>query len=46
MILITGTSGFAGHKTIQMCPNTVACSLLRAWSENEIRHFFSKRESL
>ena len=37
MILVTGASGFVGHKIMQMCKDTLACPSLRGASEDEIK---------
>ena len=37
MILVTGATGFVGHKLIEMCDNTVAASSLRGATEDEVR---------
>lgn len=37
MILVTGASGFVGHKIMEMCTDTIACPSLRGMSEDEIR---------
>ena len=37
MILVTGASGFVGHKIMECCRNTIACPSLRDKSEDEIR---------
>ena len=38
MILVTGASGFVGHKIMELCKDTIACPSLRGMSEEEIRH--------
>ena len=37
MILVTGATGFVGHKLMEMCQNTVACPSLRGATEEDIR---------
>lgn len=37
MILVTGASGFVGHKILQMCADTVAAPSLRGMTEEDIR---------
>ena len=37
MILLTGATGFVGHKILQMYPDAVVCPSLRGASENTIR---------
>ena len=37
MILVTGASGFVGHKIMQMCKDTIACPSLRGMTEDEIK---------
>ena len=37
MILVTGASGFVGHKIMQLCGDTVACPSLRGMSERDIQ---------
>lgn len=37
MILLTGTSGFVGHKIMEMCKGVVAAPSLRGMSEDEIK---------
>ncbi len=37
MILVTGAKGFAGHKIMEMCENTVAAPSLRNASQEEIK---------
>lgn len=37
MILVTGASGFVGHKIMQICRDTIACPSLRGMTEDEIR---------
>ncbi len=37
MILVTGASGFVGHKIIEMCKNTIASPSLRDKTEDEIK---------
>ena len=37
MILVTGAKGFAGHKIMEMCGNTVAAPSLRNASQEEIK---------
>ncbi len=37
MILVTGASGFVGHKIMEMCKDVVAAPSLRGMSEDEIR---------
>ena len=37
MILVTGASGFVGHKIMQLCGDTVACPSLRGMSEGDIQ---------
>jgi len=37
MILVTGASGFVGHKIMECCRNTIACPSLRDKTEDEIR---------
>ena len=37
MILVTGASGFVGHKIMQLCKDTIACPSLRGASEDTIR---------
>jgi len=37
MILVTGASGFVGHKIMQLCKDVVACPSLRGMSEDEVR---------
>ena len=37
MILVTGATGFVGHKIMQLCSDTVACPSLRGMSEGDIQ---------
>ena len=37
MILVTGASGFVGHKIMQLCKDTIPCPSLRDTSEEAIR---------
>ena len=37
MILVTGASGFVGHKIMQLCKDTIPCPSLRDASEEDIR---------
>ena len=37
MILVTGASGFVGHKIMQLCKDTLACPSLRGASEDMVR---------
>ena len=37
MILVTGATGFVGHKIMQLCGDTVACPSLRGVSEGDIQ---------
>ena len=37
MILVTGASGFVGHKIMECCKDTIACPSLRDKTEEEIR---------
>ena len=37
MILVTGATGFVGHKIMQLCGDTVACPSLRGMSEGDIQ---------
>lgn len=37
MILITGATGFVGHKLMEMCRDTVACPSLRGATEEDVR---------
>lgn len=37
MILVTGATGFVGHKIMQLCSDTVACQSLRGMSERDIQ---------
>ena len=37
MILVTGASGFVGHKIMQLCKDTIPCPSLRDASEEAIR---------
>ena len=37
MILVTGATGFVGHKIMQLCSDTVACPSLRGMSEVDIQ---------
>lgn len=37
MILLTGASGFVGHKIMELCKDTIACPSLRDMSEDEIK---------
>lgn len=36
MILVTGATGFVGHKIMELCPNTIACPSLRGLSQDAI----------
>jgi len=38
MILVTGASGFVGHKIMEMCKDVVAAPSLRGMSEDDIKH--------
>ena len=42
MILVTGATGFVGHKILQMCPGTVACPSLRNASEEDVRRIVAE----
>ena len=44
MILVTGASGFVGHKIVQLCSNVVACPSLRNKSEDEIKRIIEESE--
>ena len=37
MILVTGATGFVGHKIMQLCSDTVACPSLRGMSDGDIQ---------
>jgi len=37
MILVTGETGFVGHKIMECCSNTIACPSLRDKTEDEIK---------
>ncbi len=37
MILVTGASGFVGHKIMQVCKDVIACPSLRNASEDEVK---------
>ncbi len=37
MILVTGATGFVGHKIMQMCKDVIACPSLRETSEDAIK---------
>lgn len=37
MILVTGATGFVGHKLMEMCRDTVACPSLRGATEEDVR---------
>lgn len=37
MILVTGASGFVGHKIMQLCKDTIACPSLRGASQEDVR---------
>ena len=37
MILVTGATGFVGHKLMEMCRDTVACPSLRGSTEEDIK---------
>lgn len=42
MILVTGASGFVGHKIMECCNNTVACPSLRNMTEDEIKRIIEE----
>ena len=44
MILVTGATGFVGHKIMEQCGGTVAAPSLRNASEDDIRHIFEKND--
>ncbi len=42
MILVTGASGFVGHKIMEMCEDVIAAPSLREMSEDGIRRMVSE----
>lgn len=44
MILVTGATGFVGHKIMQLCKNVLACPSLKDASEDRIRQILEENE--
>ncbi len=45
MILVTGASGFVGHKIMEMCKDVVAAPSLRGMTEDEIRRMVCESDA-
>lgn len=45
MILVTGASGFVGHKIMEMCKDVVAAPSLRGMSEEDIRRMVCESDA-
>ncbi len=45
MILVTGASGFVGHKIMEMCRDVIAAPSLRGMSEDDIKHLVCESDA-
>ena len=45
MILVTGASGFVGHKIMELCKDAIACPSLREATEDEIKRIIEESDA-